>query len=352
MLNETKIFLDLQEPIWLITLIAPAILAWLYIAKRRTREQITCFAPSIEKATITGPRSRELGRHTVALTMVLVLVGLPFLASRPIVDSQTETDDVMLTWVIDTSQSMSQADVTNQAGQQVSRIEGVIEALKQTVDYAPEGAFRQLVTFSSRDDVVTHGLTRSSSDLVAQIDSLASIELNKSTVTEAGLAEATRNCVRTFELIDQYGELESSPTADTESPCLIFLLSDGQCDNQPSCRLETEAIAAEGHRQGMTIHTISWGDPNGDRRTSFLPDPEAMADIAAAGGGRHLASNQADELVDLYNEAVDSIETKTVERTLNPFAVWVARGLILLIPFWFIRMALAPILVVTSRSKR
>ncbi len=328
--------LDFQAPWWLLTTIIPLGLVVLYITRRHRRPQIMYPSRVMEKATLPDRKDREWPRHLATLGLIVSMLGLIVAAAQPVFPGQKVIEQSLLTWVIDTSQSMQTADVTDQDGQQVSRLEGVIDALNQTIDQAPPNAFRQLVTFSDENNIVTHQLTRSSAELAAQIEQLADTELTRSTDTEDGLATATENCVRASELIELYGspdKVTRSATATDELavPCIIILLSDGECDNQPFCVEETVDVAAEGHRRGMRIHTVSWGNPDGDRTASFLPDTEAMQRIASAGGGQHLETADASHLVQLYNEVWQQVKTETVPQGIPEAVVWSVRLMLVLL---------------------
>ena len=309
--------LDLQYPLWLLTIFVPLGLGYLYLARRRRRIPVRYTNQAMEQATLGRRRERELSRHLGALALVLSMLPLIVLAARPEMSAEAGADQSLITWVIDTSQSMETTDVNNAEGQQVSRLEGVIEALNQTIDQAPPNTFRQLVTFSDRNNIVTHKLTKDPQQLAAQIEQLAGTELTRSTATEAGLLQATENCIRSSELVELYGS--------HNMPCVIILLSDGECDNQPFCVDETVEVAAKGLARGMKIHTVSWGNPDGDRTSVFLPEPEAMQRIADAGGGQHLETADTDRLVQLYQQALQQVETATVSQGISMDIVWAAR---------------------------
>lgn len=340
-------FLDLQEPLWLLTAVIPVVLAWLYITRRRRLPQVTYKSQVVEAATVAkrlDRKGRDRGdrelwrRHLPAFGILVCLLALAPLTARPTFAAQTVEERSLITWLIDTSQSMETVDVTNSAGESVSRLEGVIETLKLTIDQTPENSFRQMVTFSDEEHVVTHPLTRSSDELSAQVAALAEIELTHSTATEDGLATAVENCVRTSELVEQYGiRVDNSGVADGElaMPCVVILLSDGECDNQPFCTSESIDIAAEAKARGARVHTVSWGDPNGDRSQVFLPDAAAMQAIADAGGGQHLETADTVQLVALYNEVMNQVDSGVVEHGMPMAIVWAIRAVFLALALAF-----------------
>ena len=346
--------LDLQEPLWLLTAVIPLTLAYAYVTRRRRRPQVFYRNSTVLRATLAHYGNRNPRRGWLALLLIVTLLALPVAASRPTIASQTATEQSLITWVIDTSQSMEVVDVNNQAGQKVSRLAGVIEALQLTANQAPPNTFRQLVTFSDENNIVTHELTRESTELLAQIDQLAETELTRSTDTEKGLATATENCIRTAEIVEQYGSLSSSTSSDESDqlalPCIIILLSDGECDNQPFCVDETIDVAATGQERGMKIHAVAWGDPEGDRSKVFLPDHKAMKAIAVAGGGQYLETADTTQLVQLYNEVLEQVKTETVPQGAPWWIVWIARLFIavLTIAFW-LGCLMAPEMVVGRR---
>ena len=344
MLNTTTIesiftwFLDLQEPIWLLTAIIPVGLAYLYVTRRKRLSQVVYKSEAVELATVAkrlDRKGRDRGdrefwrRHLPASGFILVLLILVPLISQPTITVKTVEERSLITWLIDTSQSMETIDVTDSSGQQISRLAGVVETLGLTIDQAPDNSFRQLVTFSDKEHVVTQPLTRSSEELATQVAALAETELTHSTATEAGLKTAGENCVRTSELVEQYGSQTSDDIQATDNqltmPCVVILLSDGECDNQPFCTREAIEIADQAQTRGIRIHTVSWGDPNGDRSKVFLPDTQAMQAIASAGGGQHLETADTTKLVDLYSEVMDQVENQTVPEGMPTEIVWLLR---------------------------
>ncbi len=332
-------FLDLQEPLWLLTAVIPIGLAYLYVTRRQRLPQVLYKSKRVEAATVAkrpNRKGKDQGdrefwrRHLPAFGLVLVLLTLVPLISRPTIAVKTVEERSLITWLIDTSQSMETVDVTNSAGQQISRLAGVVETLELTIDQAPANSFRQLVTFSDEKHVVTQPLTRSSEELSTQVTALAETELTYSTATEAGLKAAVENCVRTSELVEQYGSQTSDDSVQATDnqltmPCVVILLSDGECDNQPFCVSESIEIATQAQARGIRIHTVSWGDPNGDRSKVFLPDTQAMQAIATAGGGQHLETADTTQLVDLYNEVMDQVENQTVPEGMPMELVWLLR---------------------------
>lgn len=357
-------FLDLQDPEWLLLAAIPLSYVYFYVSRRRSLPQVTFKSRAVEAATIAkrpDRKGRDRGdrelwrRHLPAFGVLIgLLVLTPFMA-RPTFATQTVEERSLITWLIDTSESMETVDVNSQTGDEISRLEGVIETLELTIGQTPENAFRQMVTFSDGDHVITHPLTRSSDELAAQVAALADIELTHSTATEDGLAAAVENCVRTSELVEQYGTRTSdSASADGQlaMPCVVILLSDGECDNQPFCVTESIDIAGEARTRGIRIHTVSWGDPNGDRSQVFLPDAAAMQAIADAGGGLHLETADTSQLVDLYKEVMQQVDSGTIHQGMPMWIVWPLRALfaVLALVFWPSYL-MNQALVIRTRSK-
>ena len=350
-------FLDLQEPYWLATLVVPFGLAYIYITRRKDFSQIIFRSRVTEKATLPGladRRFRELPRHIGAIVLIGAMLWSIGSASRPAVPGQTVTEQSLLSWVIDTSQSMSTVDVTGANGNQISRLAGVVEALEATVDQAPAGIFRQLITFSDRENVVSHEVVETGSELRAQIGQLAETELKHETATEAAMATAVENCIRTSDLISKYGDNDPADVAGNQLavPCIIILLSDGECSNQPNCQLESETTAKLARDRGITVHTVAWGDPEGDRNEVFLPDHRAMERIAGFGGGQYLSTADTSQLVQLYDDAVSQTEAKTVSQGLDMIQVWSWRATVagLALVFWLLCIRSTTLVVIRRET--
>ena len=326
--------LNLQEPLWLIAGLSTLILLIAYGRFRRRREQMTFKSRRQEKATLPNRRDREIGRH-LAVTMILIaIIGLSIPASRPIIDSQTVEDYSLISWIIDVSESMGQEDVVSGDDQTISRLEGVIESLNRTYDRTPSNSLKQVITFSDEDSVTVGELVTTDAELSIQIANLAEIAPKNATATEFGLRAARDSCAQAFDAItkldretDNRSESQARPIDRNNLPCTLILLSDGECSKR-SCKADSVAAAAEANSRGMTVHAVSWGDPDADKRTAHVPDRKTMGQIAVAGGGIHLETNDTDQLVSLYQDAFDQLQPRTVYQELFWGVVWGARALI------------------------
>ena len=183
----------------------------------------------------------------------------------------------------------------------------------------PEEAYKLLISFAGPEEVEVNLPTLNSQELLAQTNN---IRRGERTATDFGLEQAVVACQQFFNSQDDY-------------PCEIFLLSDGECNPRPICKLRSESITAEAADKGIVIHTVSWGDPSSDYR----PSPADMEAIAAISGGRHLTSVKTSELTELYNNVSTSLEVREIRQSLAMPYTWGARAAFipLMAAFWLRR---------------
>ena len=330
--SNMPLFLDLQEPLWLLSGLTTIIMIFVYRRWRRQRPQLTINHQLVAERILPHRSDRTLGHHLGFVILIVLILGLIFPASRPVIATESVTDKSLVTWVVDSSASMETIDITNYSGEPISRFDGANNAIRQTVNQIPDGTLMQIVTFADADKVTVGEMTRDSTKLRAQINQLTDPDPQAATATLFGLQAAIDACVGAFNLFAEFaqdGPLASQAAdPNQELPCTIILLSDGECTPQPWCVGDVNHLTETARSRGLTIHTVSWGDPDGDRRTVHLANPEAMAEIARLGGGSHLATADIDQLVGLYQEIVSQIQTQTQHQTLWSPAVWAARILI------------------------
>ena len=196
---------------------------------------------------------------------------------------------MLIIWVYDASTSMSTVDV-NQAGKLISRLDASVSALETSLEAVPPNFHKLLISFAGQDEINVNLPTFNNAELLAQA---RQIQRGEFTATDYGLERAVSACQQFFNSKDEY-------------PCVIFLLSDGECNPRPQCRLRTQEIAKTASENSIVIHTVSWGD----MRSDYRPNPDDMRDIANIGQGQHLVSAQTEELATLYQDVVSSLEGK------------------------------------------
>ena len=160
----------------------------------------------------------------------------------------------------------------------------------------PPDFYKLLISFAGADEIQVGLPTLNSEELLHQANN---IPRGEKTATDFGLERAVSACQQFFNSQDNY-------------PCEIFLLSDGECNPRPFCRIRSEEIATEAATKGIVIHTISWGDPGSDYRPNRA-DMQAIADL---GKGQHLSSVKTSELAELYGNVAAGMEIRETHQFL------------------------------------
>lgn len=299
-------WLNVDQPLWLLTVIIPLVLLITHLVRKRRINEYRRFRnPDVRKETLVSKR-RKLPSRFVTTTLLLSMVALAYVSARPVNNTVQTQEKALLIWVYDASESMATVDVATSGGDLVSRLDASVAALADSLPNTSEEAYKLLVSFAGPEEVKVNLPTLNSEELLAQADS---IQRGERTATDFGLERAVAACQQFFNSQDDY-------------PCEIFLLSDGECNPRPACKLRSESIAAEAAGKGIVIHTVSWGDPSSEYR----PNPADMEAIAAITGGKHLTSAKTSELTELYDNVSTGLEVQHVQQPLAMAFVWGARA--------------------------
>jgi Ca-activated chloride channel family protein len=213
-----------------------------------------------------------------------------------------EQASIML--VTDTSRSMLAEDVAP------SRLAAAQEAARDFLDEVPDSLRVGALSYSD-SATVAQTPTTDRAPVKAAIDGL---------VADGGTAtgEALDVAVRALR-----------PGGEGRTPAAIVLLSDGKTTvgRDP---VEAARIARE---QGVPVYTVALGSSDGTvpgpmGPLSVPPDPETLAQIAQASGGKAFTAEDADGLTAVYRELGSRLGTKDEEREVT--AAFAAGGLVLL----------------------
>ena len=305
--------IQVQDEWWLLMVAIPVVLLVMNFARRDKLANLNWRNPVIRDASVII--SRRWPRHLGALLMCLLMVALVYPAARPISVSTQEQEKALLIWVYDASESMSTADV-NKDGVLVSRLSASVAALEESLETIPAEFHKILISFASSEEVQAGIPTLNNSELLRQANSITQGER---TATDYGLEKAFTVCQQFFSNQDNY-------------PCEVLLLSDGECNPRPQCRIRSEELVTAAEQKGIRVHTVSWGSQDSEYR----PNPQDMADLASLGNGQHLVSADTSQLAELYNNVATSIEVKTIYQALALAYVWAARAMIIILALAFL----------------
>ena len=312
-LEQSKV----DDPWWLLLTVIPVVLFLNEIRKRP--EPVDRYWGSATVHDLSVKKHRAWPKHTISTILLASMVALAYPAASPITEVTRVQENALLIWVYDASESMETKDVIKD-DVLISRLDASVFALEESLETIPPHFYKLLVSFAGSDEVHVGLPTLNSQELLMQA---RNIPQGEKTATDFGLEQAIQTCRQFFNDKDNY-------------PCEIFLLSDGECNPRPDCRLKSEAIALEAQTKGIIIHAVSWGNPDSEYR----PSPADMQAIADAGQGQHLSSVQTSELAELYSDVAIGLEVQTTQQMLAAGWVWGARTLILLLGlvFWLRRL--------------
>ena len=292
----------LQEPVWLLLALLP-VTALLAIWRKSPVADLDFANPAVLDASVAI--HRRWPKHCISLLSIIGMLSLVYPATRPIISTTQETEKALLIWVYDVSLSMETEDVTSSEGATVSRIDASVAALKDSLADIQSDYYKLFVSFAEAENVFVGNISSSNKTLLEHVQD---VEMGQYTHTDAGLEKAFHACRQFFN--DQ-----------EDSPCQVFLLSDGSCNPRPQCLSRSLELTAKAAESGIVVHAVSWGDP----RSDFKPNAADMAAIADAGNGEHLASVSAGELANLYRQAATRQEVTLVHQALGDAFVWGSR---------------------------
>jgi len=297
--------MSFQAPLFLLGLaLVPLAVAAALLARRRPARYAVRFPalPTLAAAVPRGPRWR---RVLPPALLCLALAGLAVALARPEATVAVPVEQASVMLVTDTSGSMNATDVSP------SRLAAARAAGERFLDNVPDELQVGLVAFA---DAPT-GVLRPTDDRDAVRGALARLTAEGGTATGDALAVA----------------LDALPDRDGENPppAAVVLLSDGATSTGD----DPVDIAAEARRAGVPVYTVALGTEDGvieqgGQTIRVAPDPEALAEVAQASGGRAFAAEDAGALDEVYERLGSQIGTREERREIT--AGFAAAGLVLL----------------------
>jgi Ca-activated chloride channel homolog len=289
-------------PIFLLALLALPLGAGLHaLAQRRRRRYAVCF-PGAPLAAFAAPAAPRWRRHLPAALVAAGAAALALALARPEATIAVPVEQASVILVTDTSRSMTATDVSP------DRLSAARSAAEGFLDEAPDELRVGSVAFSDTARV----LQPPTADHEQVRAALAGLSADGGTATGDGLDAALRAL--------------DPPEGDRRPPAAVVLLSDGA---QTTGR-DAVAVAEEAGQQRVPVYTVALGTPDGvvDGRVPVPPDPEALARIAEASGGRAYEASDADQLSAVYERLGSQLGTR--EETREITAAFAGAGLLLL----------------------
>lgn len=320
--------LGLQEPLFLLLLLAVPVLVLAYVRheKRAVRGAAAFASPALLPAVT--PRRPRWRRHVPVAFYLLALAALVVALARPQMTVAVPVDQARVVLVVDQSGSMAATDVPP------SRLDATRRAVSEFLTRVPDRVQVGAVVFNKTARV----LQAPTRDRDAVRSALARVSPIGTTAIGDALWLARTATGRTArDLADQ----QTKPP-----PAAIILLSDGGSEYGR----DPVEVATQLGKEGVPVYTISLGtdagtipkkDGSGDVRR-VPPRPRAMAKIADASDGQTFAIGDAKRLETVYERLGSQVARKDEPRQITSAVA--GGGLLLLVLggasslFWFGRL--------------
>jgi Ca-activated chloride channel homolog len=290
-------------------LLVPLLVAAQMASRRRARRYAVRFTavPALKAAAAAAPRNWM--RHVPAAMVLAALVSLVFALAKPqrTVAVPIERGSIML--VTDHSRSMQATDVAP------DRLTAAQNAARRFLSQVPSAVRVGVVAFSNSPDAVQqpsadHSEARRVIDLQVADGATAT-------------GDALQVALETLAADRQNGK---------RPPAAIVLLSDGKTTTG---RDPVEVARAAG-KLHIPIYTVALGtadatvpNPGFGPPLPVPPDPETLALIAQASGGRAFTAEDSSRLSSIYRSLGSQLGTKNQRREVTSSFALLGLGLLL-----------------------
>ncbi len=294
----TPLAISFAAPGWFALLALIPLAGLLYQAnEHRRRAQRAAFAspatmPSVERSR---PGWR---RHVAPALYALALAGLVVALARPEKTVAVPREQASVILVTDVSSSMRATDV------KPTRLRAAQTAATNFANEAPKRIRIGAVLFSG----VVERIEPPSTDRIGVRDALATAKARGRTASGDALTAALR-------LVDGRG--------GRRPPAAIVLLTDGTATRGRDPR----DAAQEAADLRIPIHTVALGTDEGSievtrrdgskEQRPVPPDPEGLAALSDATGGKALTAGDAAQLDQVYSQLRSQVATKQEQREVT-----------------------------------
>ena len=307
--------MSFAAPLVLIGLVAIPVLIVLYggVQRDRRRAAAAFAAPALSASVL--PRRPGWRRHAPMLAFLVALAVLVLAAARPQKTVAVPVERASIMLVTDVSGSMAATDVPP------TRLEAARAAARRFVRDVPKSVNVGVMALSSKPRVLTSP-TRDREAINAALDELAP---RGGTGTGEAIETATRILSR------------APGVGGKRPPAAIVLISDGTSTG----KVDPVVAAQAARRARIPIYTVALGtargtitvprpgDQGGNETRRVPPDPQGMAEVAKASGGKSYTASDADKLKDVYERLGSLLGTKNEKREIT--AGFAGGGLALLL---------------------
>ncbi len=271
----------IQQPAFLLALLAIPVLVAGYLLAQRRRRAYTLRFTNLDLLKSVAPRSPRFRRHIPPALFLLGATGLLGGLAVPVLNLEVAKNSADVVLVIDVSGSMQATDVSP------TRLDAAKSAATSLIDQLPGSDRIGLVSFSSAA-TLQQGMT---TDRSAVKSALSTLTANGATALGDGLSLA----------LTQLDPGTRSAPGARPRPAMIVVLTDG-VSNRGSDPL---AIAQQARAAKVQVQTIGIGLRNssvtvgGDLVGGV--DDATLSAIAAATGGKYYYAEAAGQLQSIYN---------------------------------------------------
>lgn len=289
--------MSFQAP-WLFLLLLVVIaLAALYVVLQSRRKQYAVRFSNLELLSSVAPKRPGWRRHVpaavVGASLVFLVVGL----AQPVHETQVANESRIVMLAIDVSKSMEATDVSP------SRLEAAQSAAEEFTMSLPQGYEVGLVSYSDSAilDVPPTTNHRQVANAISQLKPDGSTASGDAIMTSLQAIKAARAAAGI-----------NSDSAAAKSAAIV-LLSDG--DQKVGVTLEQASAAAA--KAGVPVSTITFGTASGTVTSPegivipVPPNPQAMAAVAQATGGKAFDAASASELSQVYSQIQGDVGVTT-----------------------------------------
>lgn len=300
--------MNFLSPTRLVLLLAPLALVAAYVVVQFQRKRYAVRFSNVDLLASVAPKRPGWRRHVAAGLILASLSALVVAFAQPTREVKVPKERATVMLALDVSLSMQATDV------KPARIDAAKTAAKLFVDAVPKQFRIGLVAFAGSARVVLPP-TVDREQMHATIDKL---ELDEGTA----IGEAIYASLNALEDADAN---EKNPP-----PAHIVLMSDGKTTTgRPNDRAVTAA-----KEQKVPIDTIAFGTDGGvvELRGEQVPVPvdrQALADIAAATGGKSFNALSRSEVESVFKRIGSSIGYDTKQEEVTVW--WLGAGIFVLI---------------------
>ena len=294
--------MSFAAPLVLLALLVLPALAVLYLRHQRERSRAAAAFAAPALVASVAPDRPGWRRHVPMLIFAIALAVLIFAAARPRTTVAVPVERASILLATDVSGSMEATDVAP------SRLVAARRAAQRFVDRVPKQVNVGVMAFNTRPSI----LQSPTRDRAAIADALAALSPRGGTATGEAIQAGVRSLTRV------------RGTGGKRPPAAILLLSDGASTHG----VDPIAAAQAAKKAGIPVYTVALGTPQGTIKVprangqgtitrSVPPDPESLARIATASGGKAYTAADAKGLDQVYERLGSQLGRKDEKREVT-----------------------------------